>query len=326
MIPIKPMLAVAGRVFSGKGWIFEPKIDGTRCIAYIKNGMVELRNRRSRQITNRYPEVVRALQQAVAGDCVLDGEMAVFTRGIPNFSSLALREQQVENLRIEYLARAVPASYIVFDILCKGGESLMNLPLLERKSILSQQLQENDFVTIIDYLEENGETYYKAALGMGLEGVMAKRAASTYQPGIRSPDWIKIKKRLTVDLVVGGYIPGHGERSPFFGGLLLGAYDAGSLVFMGRVGSGFSFKELKDISDKFEPSEKPPFSNPPSLRGVKWLKPALVVEVEALEVSKRRHLRAPVYLRTRFDKLPEECTIDQLPLSDVSEMATNPGS
>lgn len=315
MIPIKPMLAVAGRVFSGKEWIFEPKIDGTRCIAHISNGIVQLHNRRSRLITNRYPEVVNALQQAAVGDCVLDGEMAVFSKGIPDFPSLALREQQVKNLRIEYLAKAVPASYIVFDILFNGQESLMNLPLLERKSILLQQVRENDFVTIIDYLKEDGSAYFKAALGMGLEGIMAKRAASTYQPGIRSPDWIKIKKRLTVDLVAGGFIPGNGERSPFFGGLLLGAYDAGSLVFMGRVGSGFSLKELKDISGKFKISKEPPFSNPPSLHGVKWLKPELVVEVEALEVSKRRHLRAPVYLRTRVDKLPEECTVDQLPLS-----------
>ncbi|RQW80019.1 MAG: DNA ligase [Methanothrix sp.] len=315
MIPIKPMLAVAGRVFSRKEWIFEPKIDGTRCIAHISNGIVELQNRRSRLITTRYPEVIKALQQAVVGDCVLDGEMAVFSKGVPNFSSLSLREQQVNSLRIKYLAKAVPASYIVFDILSKGRESLMNLPLSERKSILKQELQENDFVTIIDYLEENGEAYFKAALGIGLEGVMAKRAASPYQPGIRSPGWVKIKKRLTVDLVVGGYIPGNGERSPFFGGLLLGAYESGKLIFMGRVGSGFSFEELEEISSKFKISEESPFSNPPSLRAVTWLKPELVVEVEALEVSKRRHLRAPVYLRIRIDKLPVECTIDQLPLS-----------
>jgi len=315
MIPIKPMLAVSGRVFSGKDWIFEPKIDGTRCIAHISGGKVELQNRRSRSITNRFPEVTVALQQAAKGDCILDGEMAVFSKGVPSFSSLALRDQQVKSLRIEYLARAVPASYIVFDILFDGQKSLMSLPLLERKAVLKERVQENDFVTVIDYLEENGEAYFKAALSMGLEGILAKRAASAYHPGIRSPDWIKIKKRLTVDLVVGGFIPGNGERSPFFGGLLLGAYESGNLIFMGRVGSGFSFKELEWISGKFNVIEEPPFSNPPSLRGAKWLKPELVVEVEALEVSKRRHLRAPVYLRTRDDKLPEECTIDQLPLS-----------
>ena len=189
----------------------------------------------------------------------------------------------------------------------------MNLPLIERKSILQQELQESDSVTIIGYLQENGEAYLKAALEKGLEGVMAKRMASQYLPGIRSRDWIKIKKQLTLDLVVGGYIPGKGPREQFFGGLLLGAYDdSGKLIYTGRVGSGFSQQELEEIFNEFEPSEFSPFSNSPATSGVKWLKPKLVLEVVALEVSKRRHLRAPVFLRRRTDKVPEECTIDQL--------------
>lgn len=311
---IKPMLAVSGKIFSSREWIFEPKIDGTRCIAHISNETVELQNRRLRSIGSRYPEITKALRKS-AGNCILDGEMAVFSNGIPNFSSLAVRDQQVDSIRIDYLSKAMPASYIVFDILYKGEESLMNLPLLERKSILKQELQENDYVTIIDYLREDGEAYLKAALQRGLEGVMAKRAASSYQPGIRSRDWIKIKKQLTLDLVVGGYIPGKGQREPFFGGLVLGAYDSGKLIYLGRVGSGFSQKDLEEIYGEFEPSEDSPFLHPPATKGVKWLKPKLVVEVVALEVSKRRHLRAPVFLRRRFDKAPEECEIEQLNLT-----------
>ncbi len=305
------MLAVSGKAFSSKEWIFEPKIDGARCIAYISNNTVELQNRRLRSITYRYPEVIRALKQA-AGDCILDGEMAVFSKGMPDFSSLAVREQQIQNTRIDYLSKAMPASYIVFDILYKGQESLMDRPLLDRKSILKAELQENGIVTIIDYLQEDGNSYFKAALKKGLEGIMAKRLASPYRPGVRSQDWIKIKKRLTFDLVVVGYTPGLGQRQPFFGALLLGAYDSGELIFTGKVGSGFSIKELEEISSQFVPSDKSPLFHPPSTRNVRWLKPEIVVEVEALEVSKRRHLRAPVFLRTRDDKLPEECTIDQL--------------
>jgi DNA ligase D-like protein (predicted ligase) len=308
---IKPMLAVPGKVFSSKEWIFEPKIDGSRCMAYISNGTVELLNRRQRSITFRYPEIAKALRQA-ASDCILDGEMAVFSKGIPNFSSLAVREQQIKSIRIDYLSKAMPASYIVFDILQTGQESLMNRPLLERKSILSKELQENDFVTIIDYMQEKGDAYYEVALKKGLEGIMAKRSASPYQPGVRSRDWIKIKKRLTMDLVVGGYIPGQGQRKPFFGGLLLGAYDADKLIFTGRVGSGFTEKELEEISNEFVPSIESPFLHPPTPPGVKWLKPEIVVEVEGLEVSKNGHLRAPVFLRKRVDKSPEECTIEQL--------------
>ncbi|MGD0953266.1 MAG: hypothetical protein ABR985_12890 [Methanotrichaceae archaeon] len=119
-----------------------------------------------------------------------------------------MREQQIQRTRIDYLSENLPASYMVFDILSLGHESLMNRPLLERKSILKEQLRESDVVTIIDYLPEDGEAYFKAALGMGLEGIMAKRLASPYQPGVRSRDWIKIKKQVTFDLVVGGYLAG----------------------------------------------------------------------------------------------------------------------
>jgi len=311
MIPIKPMLAVSGKIFSSKGWIFEPKIDGTRCIASISNGTVELQNRRFRPMGPRYPEITKALKEA-AGDCILDGEMTVFSKGVPSFASLAVRDQQVDGIRIEYLSKALPAVYIVFDILYKGQESLMNLPLIERKSILQQELRESDFITVIGYLEENGESYFKAVLEKGLEGVMAKRMSSTYQPGVRSHDWIKIKKQLTLDLVVGGYIPGQGQRKSFFGGLLLGAYDSGKLIYAGKVGSGFSQKDLEEIYNEFEPSDDSPFSNPITTKGIRWLKPKLVVEVVALEVSKRRHLRAPVFLRRRMDKAPGECTIEQL--------------
>lgn len=114
----------------------------------------------------------------------------------------------------------------------------MDRPLVERKAILKQELQENDLVTIIDYLQGDGEAYFKAALQRGLEGIMAKRLASPYQPGVRSRDWVKIKRHLTLDLVVGGYMLGQGQREPFFGSLLVGAYDSGKLVYMGRVGSG----------------------------------------------------------------------------------------
>jgi DNA ligase D-like protein (predicted ligase) len=311
MTPIKPMLAVLGKAFSSKGWIFEPKIDGARCIAYISDNKVELKNRRMRSITYRYPEIIRGLKQST-GDCVLDGEMAVMDKGIPSFATLAIREQQIQETRINYLSENLPASFIVFDILYKGQKNLMDRPLSERKSILKEGLQESDVVTIIDYLPEDGKAYFKAALGMGLEGIMAKRLDSPYQPGVRSKYWIKIKKQLTLDLVVGGYTPGQGQRQPYFGALVLGAYDSGKLKYIVRVGSGFSTMELKEISSEFVPMDESPFFNPITTKGVRWLKPEIVVEVEALEVSKRGNLRAPVFLRIRNDKSPKECTIDQL--------------
>lgn len=307
---IRPMLAVKGKPFSSKDWIFEPKIDGTRCIAHNWNGVL-LQNRRLTNIAYRYPEIVDALSNSSPG-CVIDGEIAVFSDGKPNFSALAEREHQTQNLRIEYLSKTTPASYIVFDILYLKGENVMARPLRERKVLLKEMLQENDVVTLADYFPEKGEEYFQAALRLGIEGVMAKRLDSEYQPGIRSPDWMKIKKRSEFDLVVGGYIQGKGRREHYFGGLLLGAYDSGKLIYVGRVGSGFSEKELQEIIGDFEASTAIPFSIPPETPGVKWLKPNIVVQVTALEVTENGSLRAPVFLRRRFDKDPTECSIDQI--------------
>jgi DNA ligase D-like protein (predicted ligase) len=310
MDPVKPMLAVSGQPFNRAGWIFEPKIDGTRCITAVSKE-VRLQNRRLVDITYRYPEVAEALVHS-ARECVLDGEITVFVKGRPSFRALAERDHQMERMKIDYLSRAMPVSYVVFDILYAKGKSVMDLPLRERKEILHEELEEGEIVSIVDSFPEKGEDYFQAALKMGIEGVVAKRLDSRYLPGIRSQDWIKIKKSLTIDLVVGGYIPGNGDREQYFGGLLMGAYDHGQLVYVGRVGSGFALAELQEITSHFLPRIQSPFSNPPTTPDVKWVEPNLVVEVTALEVTHDGHLRAPVFLHTRGDKDPLECTIDQL--------------
>lgn len=310
MKPIKPMLAVSGKPFSARGWSFEPKIDGTRCIAQVRDGEVFLQNRRLVDITYRYPELARSL--AKGSDCILDGEIAVLTGVRPDFSALAMREHQTRKMKIDYLSEVQLASYIVFDILRVAGEDVMSKPLTERKKILKEELEEDDVVSIIDSFPEKGETYFRAAVKLGLEGIMAKKESSVYQPGIRSSDWIKIKRSLTVDMVVGGYIPGKGNREQFFGGLLVGAYDQGNLVYVGRVGSGFSEKELETVTKSFKPVSESPFSNPPPTTGVVWLKPEIVVEVTAMEVTHDGHLRAPVFLRLRDDKEPLDCLMDQI--------------
>ena len=311
MNPVKPMLAVSGQPFNSAKWIFEPKIDGTRCLAKVAKGGVLLYNRRLLDITYRYPEITDALAQGASG-CVLDGEVAVFVDGKPSFAALARRDHQSERMHIEYLTSALPASYVVFDILYAKEKSIMDLPLLQRKRILHEVLQESETVTIADSFPEKGEDYFQAALKMGIEGVVAKRQDSIYMPGIRSPDWIKIKKSLKLDLVIGGYIPGKGGRAPYFGGLLLGAYSHSQLHYVGRVGSGFTDRELEEIAAGFSPIDHSPFSNAAPTPEVRWVKPNQVVQVSALEVTQDCHLRAPVFLRIRDDKEPLECTLDQL--------------
>lgn len=308
------MLAVSGQPFDSQEWIFEPKIDGTRAMAVVYSGGVRLHNRRLLDITYRYPELEEALRAGSQG-CIFDGEVAVFDdEGKPSFHSLAERDHQSDKIRIDYLSRALPASYVVFDILYARGTSLMDLPLSERKRILAEELEESEAVSIVDFFPESGRDYFSAALKMGIEGIMAKRLASTYEPGRRSRDWVKIKKSLKLDLVVGGFIPGKGGRAPYFGGLLLGAYDQGLLQYVGRVGSGFTEAELAEISDALIPRKSSPFISAPapSLPDVRWTEPIMVVQVGALEVTEDRHLRAPVFLRRRDDKDPEECGMAQI--------------
>jgi len=306
------MLAVRGSPFTEKGWFFEPKFDGTRCIAHVSENHVFLQNRRMSDSSGRYPELISALRDAVKIDCILDGEIIAFSRGKVDFHALQRREQQQRKLRIDILSRKYPATYIVFDILALDGENLTQRPLRERKEILARYVKENNRVVIIDYLEEEGETYFSATKAKGLEGVMAKRADSTYQPGIRSSDWVKIKKEVEFDLVVGGFTQGEGWRTPLFGALAVGAYRDTSLIYIGRVGSGFTIEELRVIRNVMHPTEKSPFQPVPRLDRMTWVSPTLVVEVRAMEVTRDGKLRAPVYLRTRLDKLPSQCSYDEI--------------
>jgi DNA ligase D-like protein (predicted ligase) len=267
------------------------------------------------QINYRYPELVEALRNSINPSdrgIVLDGEIAIFSENVPNFNALAQREHQTQKLRIAYLSNTKPASYLVFDILFAQGENVMDIPLAERKKILKELLDEGDLITIMDYVEEIGNSFFQAALKMGVEGIMAKRKNSPYQPGVRSPSWVKIKKNLTADLVVGGYTLGKGHRLHYFGSLLIGAYESDNLIYLGRVGSGFSELELDEIRKRLTPIEHPPFADHPQFTNVVWVKPELVAEVSALEVTSHGHLRAPVFHRIREDKTPQECGIEQI--------------
>jgi DNA ligase D-like protein (predicted ligase) len=309
---IPPMLAVRGEPFTRKGWIFEAKFDGTRCIAHISADRIFLQNRRMADISRRYPELVAALRQTVKQSCVLDGEIIVFSRGKVDFHALQRREQQQKKLRIDILSQKYPATYIVFDILFSEEQNVMHEPLETRKQILATHIKEHDRVVVIDYLEEKGEAYFRAARKKGMEGIMAKRGGSTYQPGVRSKDWVKIKREVEFDLVVGGFTKGEGWRSPLFGALVVGAYREDFLVYVGRIGSGFSTEEFAQILDMVQPTEQSPFNPIPDLEAVTWVRPTLVVEVRAMEVTRGGSLRAPVYLRTRPDKPPIQCTYDEI--------------
>jgi DNA ligase D-like protein (predicted ligase)/DNA ligase D-like protein (predicted 3'-phosphoesterase) len=314
----KPMLArVAPQPFSSDAWLFEIKWDGFRAIAYV-NEEFSLRSRNNKELKHVFPEL-EELEQ-LASNVVLDGEIVAVKDGKTDFQALLERSQATSPIEIELKEKRSPVVYVVFDILEKDGSTLVDLPLTERKRILKASVKEGKHVLLSDFVETKGKAYYKIALEKGLEGVMAKKKESTYEPGVRSGNWLKIKKLRSCDCIILGYTKGSGARSGTFGALLLGLYSDGQLVYVGKVGTGFSQSMLETLSKKFQQLK----TDTALLRvdityEITWLKPDLVCEVTYQTVTKDKRLRMPRFIGLRSDKMPSECTVDQIAQSELQE-------
>jgi DNA ligase D-like protein (predicted ligase)/DNA ligase D-like protein (predicted 3'-phosphoesterase) len=307
----RPMLArLAQQPFSGKDWLFEIKWDGFRAIAYV-NQALSLRSRNQKELKYTFPELEELTQ--LTRNVVLDGEIVLVKEGKPDFQALLERRQATSPVEIELQAKRSPVVYVVFDILEKSDVSLANLPLTERKRILKDSVKEGKHVVLSDFVEEKGEDYYHVALEKGLEGIVAKRKDSVYESGARSDSWLKIKKLRSCDCVIFGYTKGSGARSESFGALLLGLYDGEKSVYVGKVGTGFSQALLQTLSERFKQlkTDKPLFESDITDE-ITWLKPELVCEIGYQVVTRDVRLRMPRFLGLREDKLPSECTLDQI--------------
>jgi DNA ligase D-like protein (predicted ligase)/DNA ligase D-like protein (predicted 3'-phosphoesterase) len=309
----------AAKPFSNQDWIFEIKWDGFRTIAYV-NEEVSLRSRNNKVLTDNFPELQELKQ--LTRNVVLDGEIVIIRNGKADFQALQERGKAVKASEIQSKAIKQPAQYIVFDILEKDGKSVISLPLLERKKILQNSLMEGEHVILSDFVEENGEDYFKAALKKGIEGIMAKKKDSSYQPGLRTSDWLKIKKIQSCDCVIFGYTKGKGSRTKTFGALVLGLFDKGRPVFIGKVGTGFLQETFVELSDMFKAlkTEKAPFETGLH-EEVTWLKPKLVCEVDYQTVTNDKKMRMPRFRGLRKDKNPSECTLEQLFQGELAEYA-----
>lgn len=308
----KPMLArLASTPFSNKDWIYEIKWDGFRAIAYV-NKELSLRSRNGKELKNTFPELEELKQ--LAQNVVLDGEIVIVKEGKPDFQALLERGKTNSLIDIEVQTIRSPAVYVVFDILEKDGASLIGLPLTERKAILKQSVREGQHVLLSDFVEEKGEAYYKAALEKGLEGIMAKKKDGVYESGIRSGNWLKIKKLRSCDCVIFGYTTGTGIRRETFGALLLGLYDKeGKPVYVGKVGTGFSHDSLVSLSEIFQKLKMPvaPFKVDIPEK-ITWLTPKIVCEIFYQTVTRDGRLRMPRFRGLREDKSPTECTVNQI--------------
>lgn len=305
---VAPMLAsLADGPFSHPGWWFEPKLDGIRGLAYLRNGSVSLLSRRGNDITRQYPGLVRALAAQPVNAAVLDGEIvAPDERGVPSFDRL---QRRMNLTRQQDIARAeieIPVSYQVFDLVYLDGFDLTGAPLAQRRELLERVVLPAGPIGVVARFGVEGEAAYEAAVAHGLEGVIAKRRDSRYETGRRSLAWLKVKATRSDDFVVGGFSAGQGARASTFGALLLGFFDEqGRLVYAGHVGSGFDDRALEDLRGRLDAlrADSCPFAEPPPVNApTVWVRPELVVEVKYAEWTRDGRLRSPVFLRVRDDK------------------------
>ncbi len=307
----EPMMAQPVREpFDDEGWLFEVKWDGHRCLAALGE-TTRLTSRTARDVTAQFPELDGLHRQLAARNAVVDGEIVAFDQdGRPSFQRMQDRFHRSPEELARHRGR-VPIQFLAFDLLWLDGESLLELPLADRRARLAEVLVPRDDVRVSQAVEGRGMAFFQQIKGLGLEGVVAKRLASQYRPGTRSPDWRKVKAVRRQDCVIVGWTRGKGGRSSTLGSLLLAVHEDGGLRYVGNVGTGFTHSFLERLVPELQEREqkRPPVEVPPDprLRGVRWLRPELVCEVEYQGWTGDGRLRAPSFKGIRADKLPEDC-------------------
>ncbi len=302
----------AGAELCRKSWIYELKLDGVRIVAHRQGDGVNLFYRSSRNATESYPEIVRALRQLPVKDVVLDGEVVSFDdTGRPSFQRLERRIGLEGANDIALAERDVPVAYVVFDILSMGDRDLRALPLTERRAILESIVPDRGLVRVLEYLRDDGRPLFEMCRREGLEGVIAKRADSAYRPGIRSDDWVKVKCQSDDDFVVVGLTRGTGGRDAL-GALDLATYAGESLIVRGKVGSGLDERTITAITrraaDLVIERSATTGEMPRAPRGRTFVKPEIVVNVRYGGWTDDGKLRHPVFRGVRHDVAPSDCT------------------
>lgn len=310
---VHPMLATAAEpaeLRERTGWRYEMKWDGFRAIARKSGDEVTFTSRNGLDLTATYPEL-SVLADAVRGDAVLDGEIVALDKdGVPRFARMQQRAGLTAPRDVDRARRAVPVKLFLFDLLEEDGHSLAAVPYAERRRRLESLVTPNPFVQVPPDAGDDLDAALETSRELGLEGVMAKRIDSPYRLGRRSRDWLKLKHTLTQEVVVGGWRPGNGARADTVGSLLVGVPDGGVLRYAGRVGSGFSDRDLEKLRTQVDSLavDATPLVGVPAIdaRDAQWVAPTLVGEVEYGEVTPDGRLRHPVWRGWRPDKSPAE--------------------
>jgi ATP-dependent DNA ligase len=334
--PVEPMLAkLSEGIPTGDEWLYEPKWDGFRTLAFFDGKQIYLQSRDSRPLNRYFPELVEGLPRALAGPCVLDGEVVVLTEQGIAFDALQLRLHPAES-RARKLAAEIPASFVAFDMLADGDEDLRAAPLEERHRRLEAVMRGAEPPLLATPSTRDAALaadWFVRFEGAGFDGVIAKRLSERYQPGVRG--WLKIKHLRSADCVVGGFRWAKDQEGTAVGSLLLGLYDAQGV--MHHVGHTSSFKanEKRALVATLAPllteedaggfgHGRTPGTPSRWTRGreAEWVRvrPKLVCEVAFDHLQGNRFRHGTTFQRWRPDKPPEECTYDQLDVAIPAEL------
>jgi bifunctional non-homologous end joining protein LigD len=301
---LEPMHAEIGeKAFTREGWMWEPKLDGYRALAFVDGGQVRLRSRRGLDLSSSFPRLVAELAAQSPGTMVLDGEIVAFDAGgRPSFNALQNRVQLKTAREIAAADQTTPAVFVCFDLLHFAGVDVRDAPYADRRRFLAQCLLPTPLVQLV-HTSEDGVALEDAAAASGFEGVVGKRKDSRYLAGKRSDAWLKVKRSTSAEFVVGGYTAGKGSRAAL-GALLVGYWDRGKLRYASHVGSGFDEPTLDDVKARLEGMKRKtmPFVEEPELNApATWVEPRVAVEVKYHSWTEDARLRAPVFVRVRDD-------------------------
>lgn len=301
--------------FDSPDHVFEVKWDGVRVLAFCDRSGARLISRTKREVTHQYPEFSDLHAGIEPTTAVLDGEIvALDPSGRPSFELLQKRINIARPADIARAAERQPLQLVLFDLLFADGRWMGNRPLVERTGRLDSAVEFGGRTLRSESFPEHGIALFEAARKRGLEGIVAKRSASHYLPGKRTRDWLKIKTVYDLDCVICGYTAGNNSRASSLGALLLGVYNHAGLRYVGSVGTGFDERTLAELRRRLDGlrTDRSPFIEPVSVKGVSWVTPALVCSVQYRELTSGKKLRAPSFKGLREDKSPPECTLKQL--------------
>lgn len=307
---MRPMLASRGTAIPrGPAWAHEIKWDGMRVLADVADGHLTLLSRNENDVTASFPELSTLAGPDRPDDMLVDGEVVALVGGVPSFSALAERMHVSDAHKARSLAMVRPVTFMAFDLLRLYGVDLTSRPLTERRAAL-ERIGVAGPNAQVPPTYDDGDALQAATLENGLEGVVSKRLSSRYSPGRRSPDWLKFPHRASMSVVIGGWRL-ETDSASRLGAVLVGAPTPEGLVYLGRVGSGLAGRAQVAVLDALRPLtiDASPFADEiPRMdaEGTFWVRPEIVVEVQALELSAQGRLRQPAYRGLRPDLSPDD--------------------